>query len=367
MPLPEEGADEEESINSFTEAELRNILKKASPRTWRDTQEKSNIWFDSLSAQVQYYEKLRNIDERNANRTESKKSTNNKSNNKNKNKKNSSGNHNDSNAPCPIHGSSHTIGECKLIQMERNKYKNKKNVKGNNNRGSSGGNDNRSNRYSSRNQQRLAENNHIENKSRDIKDDSDSDDNYAIEEELYVLTEEEVDQSVKEAEIVMKKFDISDELQNKPSAHAKGSDVRVLIASYEKKQSTVLGLLDTGASNNFITKETLKHVDHTTTSINSCVNGRYSKTNISQKATFHIRLPDFTSSKTIKITALVEDKSAGRHNIVFGTPFLRELGFHFDYQRGIITGDDVSMVMQSIPRSEHNSIDLQDKHLPDFL
>jgi len=43
MPLPEEGADEEESINSFTEAELRNILKKASPRTWRDTQEKSNI------------------------------------------------------------------------------------------------------------------------------------------------------------------------------------------------------------------------------------------------------------------------------------------------------------------------------------
>jgi len=25
------------------------------------------------------------------------------------------------------------------------------------------------------------------------------------------------------------------------------------------------------------------------------------------------------------------------------------------------------MVMQSIPRNEHNSIDLQDKHLPDFL
>ena len=65
----------------------------------------------------------------------------------------------------------------------------------------------------------------------------------------------------------MKNFDISDELQNKPSAHAKGSDVRVLIASHEKKQSTVLGLLDTGASNNFITKETLKLVDHTTTRV----------------------------------------------------------------------------------------------------
>ena len=29
MPLPEEGADEEDRIVSFTEAELRNILKKS--------------------------------------------------------------------------------------------------------------------------------------------------------------------------------------------------------------------------------------------------------------------------------------------------------------------------------------------------
>ena len=129
MPLPEEGADEEDRIVSFTEAELRNILKKASPRAWRDTQEKSNIRFDSVAAQVQYYEKLRNIDERNSNRSENKKSNNGKSNGKIKNKKTSSGNHNDSNVPCPIHGNSHTIGECKLIQTERNKYKNKKNDK----------------------------------------------------------------------------------------------------------------------------------------------------------------------------------------------------------------------------------------------
>ena len=276
MPLPEEGVNEEERIESFTEAELRNILKKASPRAWRDTQEKSNIRFDSVAAQVQYYEKLRNIDERNANRSESKKSNSNKSNGKNKNKKTYPGNHNDSNAPCPIHGSSHTIGECKLIQSERNKYKNKKDEKGNNNHGS----DKRNNRYLSRNQQRPAENNNIENKSRD----SDSDDNYAIEEELYVLTKEQVDQSVKEAEVAMKKFDISDNLQDKPSDHTKGSDVRVLIESHNssgtKKQSTVLGLLDTGATNNFISKETLKYLDHTTTSTNSCVNGRYSKINI---------------------------------------------------------------------------------------
>ena len=32
IPLPEEGVNEEERIDGFTEAELRNILKKASPR-----------------------------------------------------------------------------------------------------------------------------------------------------------------------------------------------------------------------------------------------------------------------------------------------------------------------------------------------
>jgi len=63
-------------------------------------------------------------------------------------------------------------------------------------------------------------------------------------------------------------------------AQVKGSDIRVLItaqnSSRAKKQSIVLGLLDSGATNNFISKETLKYVDHTTTPTNSCVHGRYS-------------------------------------------------------------------------------------------
>jgi len=52
MPLPEEGANEDDRIDGFTEAELRNILKKASPQTWGETQEKSIIRFDSITAQV---------------------------------------------------------------------------------------------------------------------------------------------------------------------------------------------------------------------------------------------------------------------------------------------------------------------------
>ena len=66
--LTEEGANEDDRIDGFTEAELRNILKKASLQTWSESQEKSNIRFDSITAQVQYYEKLRNIDERSSGR-----------------------------------------------------------------------------------------------------------------------------------------------------------------------------------------------------------------------------------------------------------------------------------------------------------
>jgi len=57
--------------------------------------------------------------------------------------------------------------------------------------------------------------------------------------------------------VLMNKFDISAELQNKPSDHAKGSDVCVLIKSHAisgAKKSTVLDLLDSGASNYFISK-----------------------------------------------------------------------------------------------------------------
>jgi len=114
-----------------------------------------------------------------------------------------------------------------------------------------------------------AENNNIESSPRNNKNNSD---NYAIEEELYVLTIEDVDQGVKKAEAVMKQIDISDNLQNKPFVQAKGSDVRVLIVAHDssrvKKQSTFLGLVDTGPTNNFISKETLKYVEHTTTPTN---------------------------------------------------------------------------------------------------
>ena len=67
---------------------------------------------------------------------------------------------------------------------------------------------------------------------------------------------------------------------------------------------------------------------------------------------------------------MVEERKTGRHSIVLGNPFLLELGYQFDYQRGIITWDDISTVMKTIPRNENYFLDdndPQDEHLPDFM
>ena len=136
MPLSEETTTEEDRIDGFTEAELRNILKKASPREWRETQEKSNIRFDSVSAQVQYYEKLRNMDERklsSRNKDSSRHNRNNDSKNNQNSNKNDKNNHRTSelDAPCPIHGGRHTIGQCNVIKEAKKQYNDKRNQNNN--------------------------------------------------------------------------------------------------------------------------------------------------------------------------------------------------------------------------------------------
>ena len=391
MPLPEEGAIEDDRVEGFSEAELRNILKKASPRGWRDTQEKSNIRFNSTAAQVQYYEKLRNIDERRGNGSGNKQdnNSNRKSNGSKKkygkkNNGNSGGQVNDSNAPCPIHGGSHTIGQCKVIQAERNKYKNKGNGRnnesnGNNNRGS-GGNSNNSQRNNNsqryNNNRQRSEYNNIETstyvRGGNNNNASDSEDNYAIEEELHMLDEDVVDEDIQKAAANLKSTGLSDE-EHTSTPVSKGSDIRVLLQSKgspAKKSTTVLGLLDTGATANFVSRATLKFVEHTLETANSRVNARYSSINVKEKATFLVRLPEFASSKAILVTALVEERNTGRHNIIFGTPFLNELGLQFDYNRGTIVWDDVSTSMKTIAPEEINILndeDPGDTALPDFM
>jgi len=391
MPLPEENAVEDDRIAPYSDAELRNILKKAIPRQWRDTQAKSNIRFNTTTAQVQYYEKLRNIDERSSSGRSGNNNNNNKSGGKggrsNSNRKggkhNSSNNNFDPNAPCPIHGGSHTIGQCNVIKAERDKYKSSKNSKSNNrNRG--GGRNNGSNRnqqYNTRSQRNSEENNNTEASSnstydrRNNNNGSDSEDNFAIEEELNVLTENIVDENIKTATQIIDTLHQSSEA-DKQAPVPKGSDIRVLLTSTKntgsKKHLAVLGLFDSGASSNFVPRSTLKHVNHTIEPVNVRVKGRYSSTTIKEKASFLVRLPDFASSKSIQVTALVEDNNnvVGRHDIIFGSTFLQELGITFDYARGLITWDDVSTSMKTISAEEISNLndeDPSDADLPEFM
>ena len=70
------------------------------------------------------------------------------------------------------------------------------------------------------------------------------------------------------------------------------------------------------------------------------------------------------------MTALVEDSSSGRHDIIFGTPFLNDLGVNFNYSSERITWDDVSTTMKRIPCNEVNSFNEEnpgDIDLPNFM
>ena len=174
MPLPEEDSDEEDRIQAFTEAEIRNILKKACPRSWRETQEKSNIRFDSISAQVQYYEKLSKIDDKHFNKKEKPEWKNGKK----QNQTSKPGNYNPK-APCPIHGKAHSISECRLINQEKKKFANKNNGQNKSN----GSEKNRNKKYVSKRKTEKEKNQ--ENHSNDVE--SDAETNYEIEEELNII------------------------------------------------------------------------------------------------------------------------------------------------------------------------------------
>jgi len=70
------------------------------------------------------------------------------------------------------------------------------------------------------------------------------------------------------------------------------------------------------------------------------------------------------------VTALVEEKSSGRHDIIFRTPFLNDLRLQFDYNRGIIVWDDVATTMKTITTDSVNSLNDEDPgdiDLPAFM
>ena len=119
-----------------------------------------------------------------------------------------------------------------------------------------------------------------------------------------------------------------------------------------------------------MSRDTLKHIEHTISPANSRVKGRYNSTTVKEKATFIVRLTEFAATKAVQVTALVEDHSSGHHNIIFETPFLEDTGLTFNYSRGTISWDVASTAMKTIPPNEINSLNDEDPgdiDLPEFM
>ena len=206
MPLPADDSDEADRVPGFTEAELLNILKKASPKEWREAQVRSNQRFDTVAQQVQYYEGLRNLEKLHPG---------NKNDHGKRNGKKGGGKHNPnpkndnkSDPICPIHGT-HLSSQCETLKKMRREFLERKNNRNNGRRSNSngnggGGSGSNNHRYNTRNnRQRQQENNNIHDKDREeenAKDSSDSsEENYMIEEEIHVLNADDVEEDIKKA------------------------------------------------------------------------------------------------------------------------------------------------------------------------
>ena len=112
------------------------------------------------------------------------------------------------------------------------------------------------------------------------------------------------------------------------------------------QRTTILGLLDTGASNAYIKQSALANVKHTIKKANISVTGQYSTVNIKEQATFKIKLPAFGMNRTVIVRASVKEATAGRHNLILGTKVLANMGMIMDFGSNSMTWLGATRLMQ---------------------
>ncbi len=377
MPLPFDGAEEEDRVPRFSDAELSIILRKACPKSWREAQVKANLKNLNLNEQANYYSSLKKMEDPrdtnrngrdNNNKNVRGRNVRNNSNGKNNNN-NKSNNRSNGKKYCSIHGNcNHSTKECDIIQREKSSYENKNQNNNNNNNNNRRNNNNRG--YNVNNRNRSEENNQISDNNRRSQqrrsthgsnnnnrnrtssttssNESDNEEDFNMIEEVY-FTEVETENAL-----------VSDT----------STETRVQVTSSNNSPSLLLGLLDTGASGTYISANVLSKVKHTIEPISVPIRGRYSKVTASRLAKFDVKLPDFCNTKTISIRAYVDENPVGRHDIIFGTRVCQQLGLVFDFKHKLVTWDDISIPMKqrgSIDRESLNTIDNEDKDLPPFM
>ena len=131
-----------------------------------------------------------------------------------------------------------------------------------------------------------------------------------------------------------------------------------------------MGLLDTGATGIFIKQAALNNLQHQIKQTNIHVKGRYAKLKITQIALFDIKLPDFYNSRTVSIQAYVKEDVVGRHDIILGVRFIKELGLIFDFKRNTVIWDEITLPMRhmgSITPKELTTVENFNLEAPTFV
>ena len=104
-----------------------------------------------------------------------------------------------------------------------------------------------------------------------------------------------------------------------------------------------MSLLDSGAKSSFISKSSLDNVQHTLKQVNI---------------------------KAVTVYAFVEDHSEGRHDIIFGTEFMRQLGLSMDFKNETVTWEELTIPMRKygeLSKEEIHAVGPGDAQLPSFM
>ena len=115
------------------------------------------------------------------------------------------------------------------------------------------------------------------------------------------------------------------------------TELKVMVSKEKNQISYLTGLLDTGASGCFIKQTALEKVHHHLENATVQLQGRYNSSMATNIATFSLKLPDFTMSREVKVRAYVEVNASGKHDIILGRTFCKQIGLKFDFEKKTVT------------------------------
>eukprot|EP00957_Ditylum_brightwellii_P193161 14708130-Ditylum_brightwellii.AAC.1 len=126
----------------------------------------------------------------------------------------------------------------------------------------------------------------------------------------------------KPASILRRKYEKSITPAKDITADNLSTQTIIELKTNDGQRKNILGLLDTGAISSvsaFIKRDALTSVPHIIKRVNGKIQGRYASESAKEVAMFDIKLPELCRSKTVSISAYIEENAKGRHDLVLGS------------------------------------------------